>query len=72
MRRTAREVCVQAIIDGCLGFRASREPTEHPRMRTGELGLGEAIDRMDGVEQEAAKVASAPPNMQFQCVARAL
>lgn len=42
------------------------------RIRIGELGLGEAIDRMDGVEQEAAKVASAPPNMQFQYVARAL
>src|SRR5262245_40611766 len=31
MHRTSREVAVQAIIGGVLGFRASLEVTQHPR-----------------------------------------
>src|SRR5258708_5522124 len=34
MRRSSREVAVQAVISGALGFRASLEVTEHPRCAT--------------------------------------
>lgn len=53
MRRSSREVAIQSIIFGTLGFRASLEATVHPRSESlcsqllpwlEELGFGDRIE----------------------------